>query len=127
MPNSLKNMPRPQSLIYGVLACLFSMQCQAQIVTGNQLQQWVAGHDRADAPGATPSDLLLSRSAMHYITGVAESYDNARVVCLTDGVTVGQLVAVVAKHLKQYPEDWNNSANLLVLTALNNAFPCKKK
>jgi len=45
-------------------------------------------------------------------------------ICLKDGVTLGQMGDVVVKHLTENPKDRNQPAALLVIAALKNAWPC---
>ena len=42
----------------------------------------------------------------------------------SDNVTMGQMVLVVSKYLKDHPEDMNLPDALLASTALSKAFPC---
>jgi hypothetical protein len=42
----------------------------------------------------------------------------------SDDVTMGQMVLVVNKYLKDHPEDLNLPDALLVSAALSKAFPC---
>ena len=62
---------------------------------------------------------------MGYVTAAADIYSGLDVICLNDGVTRGQLVAVVTSYLKANPDKWDRPAIELVTTALKKAFPCK--
>jgi hypothetical protein len=42
----------------------------------------------------------------------------------SDDVTMGQMVLVVSKYLKDHPEELNKPDALLVSTALGKAIPC---
>jgi hypothetical protein len=42
-------------------------------------------------------------------------------------VTPGQIFAIVAKYLNNHPEKWNEPAVILVVEAIKEAFPQKKK
>ena len=42
------------------------------------------------------------------------------------GITINQISAIVSKYLKNHPERWNESAAVLVIDALVEAFPLKK-
>lgn len=53
-----------------------------------------------------------------------DSADKALQICVPDGVTNGQLVAVFKKHLENSPSTRHNDANWLLLTAMQDAFPC---
>jgi hypothetical protein len=60
-----------------------------------------------------------------YVTGVCDL--TAGVVWQdSKDVTSNQAWAIVAKYLKNHPERWNESAAVLVVDALKEAFPLKK-
>lgn len=48
-------------------------------------------------------------------------------VCLPDGVTIGQQVRVVVKYLNDHPEQLQHDERNLIDVALASSFPCKKK
>jgi len=62
-----------------------------------------------------------------FIYGVYDAYELNDLTCPGDGVTKGQVLAVVAKFLKANPERWNEPAFYLVKDALKGAFPCPAK
>jgi hypothetical protein len=47
------------------------------------------------------------------------------IFCTPEGVTIEQVVLVVAKHLRDHPEELHYQAVALVVGALVDAFPCK--
>ena len=44
--------------------------------------------------------------------------------CVPEGVTIGQLVDVFAKYLRDHPEERHLHGAVLVITAVSDAFPC---
>lgn len=65
---------------------------------------------------------------MGYIVGVADS--NSYLICApggSRGVTVGQFVDIAMKYLNDNPAELHKDADVLVLNALQQAFPCPKK
>ena len=62
-----------------------------------------------------------------FILGVCDAYSLNELICLGNGVTKGQILAIVAKFLKANPERWNEPAFFLVVAALKGAFPCSAK
>jgi len=46
--------------------------------------------------------------------------------CVPEGVTSGQLAAVVTKYMNDHPELLHEQARDIVFTALFEAFPCKE-
>jgi hypothetical protein len=47
--------------------------------------------------------------------------------CTPQGVTLGQLQPVVTKWLRRHPEQLRRDAAFLVMTALEETFPCGEK
>ena len=45
-----------------------------------------------------------------------------RIESHTDGITVGQLHAIVNKYLDEHPENWNMPMSILFYAAISNAF-----
>jgi hypothetical protein len=58
-----------------------------------------------------------------YVLGVFDLMGDS--LCGTDRVNVRQVSAIVAKYLNEHPEQWSQSASLLVTRALRAAFPCR--
>ena len=58
-----------------------------------------------------------------FVKGVYES--NTKIIC-AEGIKLKQMNAIVAKYLNEHPEEWNQPAYLLVIKALNKAFPCQQ-
>ncbi len=65
---------------------------------------------------------------MGYTIGVADS--NSFLICAPGGpggVTQGQFTDIVKKYLNDNPAQLHRDADVLVLDALTQAFPCPKK
>ena len=60
-----------------------------------------------------------------YVIGLADVMDGV-VWCSQDGVTAGQLAKIVGKFLEQNPQMLHLNADMLVVSALRQSFPCKK-
>ena len=58
--------------------------------------------------------------------GANDANSSARLICTPDGVTNRQNVKVVVKYLDRHPEFLHKFAALLVLEAMQEAFPCPK-
>ncbi len=65
-----------------------------------------------------------SRFCIGYVSGVSESLSREGVIC-TYEVSMGQIIGAVTNHLKQNPSLLYLHRNVLTLTALQGAFPCK--
>src|SRR5436190_1415229 len=82
----------------------------ADFQTGNELLQACEGTDR-----------LLCRGS---VMAIADVLDYQMDACVPIRATVGQLVDVVVKYLREHPKDRHHAAAALIITALPEAFPC---
>jgi len=87
---------------------------QAQYQNGNNLY--------ADLTGKTVTEQMF---AMGYIIGVTDSFIR-REVCPPTDVTQGQLLDVVLNYLASRPQIRHQPADLLVVLALRQHWPCKE-
>ena len=53
------------------------------------------------------------------------AYKSPRLVCVPEGVTVGQSAKVVERYLEAHPENLHFGARVLVFAALMATWPCK--
>jgi len=60
---------------------------------------------------------------MGYITGGNDA--TYFMYNMPNGIELKQLLAIVTKYFKAHPESWNDSAFMLVIEALKEAFPKK--
>ena len=102
-----------------IMLCTFSSNSWAGFISGNHLHGWLL--EKENSIGSKFNSGLFSG----YVSGVVDMGDGI-LFCTASGVTVGQYGAVVAKYINNNPEKWNISAHLLVVSALEEAFPCKK-
>ena len=91
----------------------------AGFTDGNELHEWLL-EDEKENGSSFQAGLFKG-----YVGGVVDLGDGI-LFCTTTGVTRGQFSAVVAKYLKNNPEKWNKSADVIVTDAMKAAFPCKK-
>ena len=85
---------------------------QAQWISGNDLQKWCSS-----------SDTFYKGQCLAFTMGVLDAspaYDTPQ------GVTRGQLMAVVTQYLANNPADWNLPASILVKLAVAQAWPKPK-
>jgi len=104
------------SLVLLSLAC---SSAHAGFIDGNQLQQWSTGS------GDVGANLVGASLFSGYVSGVVDTGDDV-LFCTSNGVTLGQCVAVVMKYLENNPEKWNLAAPALVIGAMQQTFPCGK-
>jgi hypothetical protein len=77
---------------------------------------------------AQKDSIFDSAFCMGYIIGVADN--NSFLICApggSGGVTQGQFTDIVKKYLNDNPAQLHRDADVLVLDALKQAFPCPKK
>jgi hypothetical protein len=91
---------------------------------GNWLQMnlsILSSRDRTHSANEQFSSLI----AQGYIEGVVDSLQDIA-YCPPPGVTYRQDNAIITKFMNVNPEFWNQSADALIVKALNGAFPCHK-
>lgn len=101
-----------------VLSC--ATVAHAGFFSGADLNRWA--EEAQDNPPSYHSSGMLSG----YVLGVIERDSNTS-ICVPDGVTVKQLVAIVKKYLAANPEKWNLPGHIVVFLALFRTFPCASK
>jgi len=97
--------------------------------TGDRLLVWCDGYIDAVRNGKSQG---LHGNCAGYIAGIVDAH-NAYVgwgdmkanFCMPDDVLFGQVVRVVTKRLKEYPENLHLVASSTVTNALSAAFPCE--
>jgi hypothetical protein len=62
--------------------------------------------------------------ALSHGLSVATLYGAARIYCIPQGVTVGQMRKVVIRSLEQHPQDLHTGFSLLAVRAFRDSFPC---
>jgi len=99
-------------------------ECMAFGMSGNDLVSLMREYDKADRDDRS-TDYSAAREYRGFVIGVRDStrflYD------MPDGVTQGQIGAIVSKYLKAHPEEWSAPAAFLVINALKEAFPLKEE
>jgi hypothetical protein len=91
--------------------------------TGNELLEWCQS-----------GDTWQTGRCYGYVIGVADlqtmvgkALPENRQSCIAEGMTVGQIVEVAIKYLKQHPEERHFNASVLMVKAIAEAFPCQQK
>lgn len=108
---------RLQNSLLGL--ALVSSVASAGGTTGNELLSWVNG--------ATYERL----KAAYYMDGIVDGINMAGlaagkpVVCIPQGVNLGQVTDVVIKEMKNSPENRHMEAQVLIMVTLRNTWPCK--
>ena len=110
------------SILLGGMA--FTQPARAGFMTGNQL------YSACTAEKNDPTYYQRIAQCQSYVTGALDMLDGLQSfkklpVCLTSGVTVGQVTDITIKYLREHPEKRNYSASSLVFLAANEAFGCQ--
>jgi len=93
--------------------------------SGANLNEWAQAYERTEAGRESAVDYQSAAMLIGYVAGIAD-VGNQILFCAPDHSTVGQLVAVTTKYVKEHPEKWDQAGATLVVAALREAFPCKK-
>ena len=107
------------SVIFLIMGGIFTNNSWAGFFSANDLHSWLLEKEKPN--GSQFSSGLFNG----YVSGVVDMGDSV-LFCTSSGVTAGQYNAVVAKYINNNPEKWNRNAYFLVVSALEEAFPCKK-
>lgn len=64
---------------------------------------------------------------MGYVTAVADANRHDKDICIPQGVTIGQLVAVATQSLRNFPTTRHMDADVLLQAAFGVAWPCQQQ
>ena len=103
-----------------------SALASAGFVTGNELREWGEALARSETGDFQPADSLQAGQFDGYIQGVVDN-SLGSLLCIPDGVKLGQLETMVMKFVESNPQFWDHSGDDLVIRALIVTFPCKPK
>ena len=95
-----------------VLAALVTIPL-GQTVTAQAPQLFSSGNMLAEQLNNSAVDLsgqLARAVGRGYIAGVADALSIKGVICVSDQVTLGQLMVVTKRYLQDHPEGWHYSA-----------------
>lgn len=94
-------------------------------VRGHGLQERCEAFSK-DAKGGADTDVVEDLAVcLSYISGLSDGLRQGGMLCLPEGVTLGQQVAVVRKYLNDHPESLHLPRATLASSALTAAFRCK--
>lgn len=96
----------------------------AEAYSGNDLYKELEMGKGADA--SSYAEPILRGRGLGFTFGVASTALTLGVICSPDGLPTKQYVDISHKYLRDHPGTRHLDATSLVLTALVEAFPCKK-
>jgi hypothetical protein len=118
--------PRQRYSVLIVAAFLFlATPAFGYFLNGTELKTFIDAADRIEAGRQRNGDFQDSASLRGYVMGVHDAMERLA-LCVPEGITVAQIVAIVKKYVKDNPEQWNKPANVLVVSALRPTFACKQ-
>ena len=116
-----------------VLAIAVAVSLAADM-RGDELLEHCQAYERFNETQEIRSDLMSAGVCLGFITGVQDTIDAlmlykrlATFVCPPQGLTRGDTVTLVIRYLEKNPKYLELTANLAVIAALQNAFPCGEK
>jgi hypothetical protein len=113
----------PRAVLFALCSCLIALgPINAYFYDGNKLVSYLREWEKAERSDPQ-TQWEHSGDYMGYVLAVFDSMSQE--LCPSANVTVGQVLAVVAKFLNEHPEEWSRPAYQLVAGALRSAFPCR--
>jgi hypothetical protein len=109
---------------YACFMLFVSVGLQAEFYAGTELHNWCTEVENIQTGRA--GDLFAVGKLYGYIAGVA-ALSESECFTLPQGVTIGQLAAIVSRYLDKHPELWNKDAAGLVIWALMDTWPKVEK
>jgi Rap1a immunity proteins len=117
---------------------VFGLSSVAFAMSGVDLKDLAAAFERVQVRGGPnqgpPGDAADASSFAGYVTGVRDIADAmvisrtpVQIACVPQGVTTGQLAAMVAKYVREHPEEWSRTGDELVVRTFRQTFPCPTK
>lgn len=114
------------ALIGGMIAngAAFSAVAADEANTGDMLQRSLADYRRV----YEDRQMTTSQAEINYgvglLVGAKDIAKAAGIICIPDGVTLGQIAQVVLVYLNSNPERLHETASILVVDALVDVWPC---
>ena len=110
-----------------VIALIFLMTppAEAQFSGRDLADEWKAYQRATSKTSGMRTDQVQAADYMGFLQGVwyAAGYYSLKAHAVGAGVTVNQTCHVVGRYLDAHPERWHEPAVILVVDALNEAFP----
>ncbi|HHI2780689.1 TPA: Rap1a/Tai family immunity protein [Klebsiella pneumoniae] len=111
-----------------VFLCLLLAPVEAKFYDGQQLYQYAQEYKKAEQGGrSTPDNQLQAGVFMGYVVSMIDAYgaEGAQVFCQPNG-RLQTYADVVYKYLNDNPDQRVNSAESLVIAAMQASFRCKE-
>ncbi len=104
-----------------VFVTVISIQAQTPIHTGITLVDLMRAYDKVAQGNPAADDYVYASTFVGYVTGVCDAME----ISFPVQTKTTQIVAIVAKYLKEHPELWAKPAAHLVRQAIIEAFDLK--
>lgn len=93
---------------------------------GNDLYEWGMAFERVNGLGSRdPADTMKAGLFMGYVTSAADFTKVLGTTCSPEDVINGQNFDIVFNYLKSHPEKRTDTAALVMVNAMKEAYPCK--
>jgi hypothetical protein len=114
-----------KGLLVIIFIVLFAPMAEAQFSGQDLVDEWKAYQRVTSKSSGKRTDQVQAADYMGFLQGV---WDTASYYDFTPhgagkGMTVHDLCRLVGKYLERHPERWHEPAVILVMDALNEAFP----
>ena len=118
-----------RTLLITVLLVLIPMRANAGFIEGNRLKKMFDSCNSMTDTGRYEdnwSKQFDCGDKNGYISGVIDALQGTTHMtrCVSDGVRLRQINAVVENWLNKHPERWQENGAGLVIAAINEAWPC---
>ena len=117
----------------GVAALLTTLPARADFVDGETLMEWADEYRRIREGTADTLSHIYARRFQVYVMGVHDAHvgifypaSGEMMFCGPRNLTVAQASEVVFRFLQRNAERRHDSASVLVMSAFEETFPCRK-
>ena len=122
-----------RSPVHAAVAALLAWSTPSPAAEVRVDGQWLVAYcDHAERTDAQKINPFRAGQCLGFITGTLKGWEAAATVrnarpnyCLRPGVTVDQIVRAVTKYVRADPSRSPAQAEMLVISAVQQAFPCK--
>ena len=113
-----------QSFILALFVLVMSIPAEADYYTGNDLAEDCEAKNNMLKQGACIGFVTGLNQGVFLTSSISKS---KKIFCAPRGVSVGQLVKVAVKFMKENPEVLHLSAGIILMRAYRVAFPCNEQ
>ena len=114
-------------VITAILLSLSVSSWAGAVVTGNKLMEWAPSFKRVTNDSANNKlDYTQAGELRGYITGIQDSLERQRLVCVPSQVNQTQVTMIVIEYLEAHSDQWDEVGLVLVFDSLRRFYSCKQ-